>query len=29
VHELSVDIRGTKIPLKLVKPPFIELKKTT
>lgn len=27
--ELSVDIRGTKIPLKLVKPPFIELKKTS
>jgi aminomethyltransferase len=29
VRELAVDIRGTQIPLKLVKPPFIELKKTT
>jgi aminomethyltransferase len=29
VHELAVDIRGTQIPLKLVKPPFIELKKNT
>ena len=28
-EELVVDIRGTKIPLKLVKPPFIELKKTS
>jgi aminomethyltransferase len=27
--ELAVDIRGTKIPLKLIKPPFIELKKTS
>ena len=27
--ELAVDIRGTKIPFKLVKPPFIELKKTS
>jgi aminomethyltransferase len=27
--ELVVDIRGTKIPLKLIKPPFIELKKTS
>jgi aminomethyltransferase len=29
MHELAVDIRGTQIPLKLIKPPFIELKKTT
>ena len=28
-QELQVDIRGTKISLKLIKPPFIELKKTT
>jgi len=28
-HELAVDIRGTKISLKPVKPPFIELKKTS
>jgi aminomethyltransferase len=28
-EELVVDIRGTKISLKLVKPPFIELKKTS
>jgi aminomethyltransferase len=27
--KLAVDIRGTKIPLQLVKPPFIELKKTS
>jgi aminomethyltransferase len=27
--ELAVDIRGTKIPFKLIKPPFIELKKTS
>ena len=26
---LSVDIRGTILPLKLVKPPFVELKKTS
>jgi aminomethyltransferase len=26
---LNVDIRGTKLPLQLVKPPFIELKKTS
>jgi len=24
---LQVDIRGTKLPLQLVKPPFVELKK--
>ena len=29
VHGLAVDIRGTKILLKPVKPPFIELKKTS
>jgi aminomethyltransferase len=29
LNELAVDIRGTKIPLKLVKPPFIEIKKTS
>jgi aminomethyltransferase len=29
VHELAVDIRGTQILLKQVKPPFIELKKTS
>ncbi len=28
-HALAVDIRGTKIPLTLIKPPFIELKKTS
>lgn len=27
--ELAVDIRGTKIPFTLIKPPFIELKKTS
>jgi len=26
---LSVNIRGTMIPLQLIKPPFIELKKST
>jgi aminomethyltransferase len=25
---LSVDIRGTRLPLEIVKPPFVELKKT-
>jgi aminomethyltransferase len=28
-HPLAVDIRGTKLNLHLVKPPFVELKKTT
>jgi len=29
VRKLAVDIRGAKIPLTLIKPPFIELKKTS
>ena len=27
-QQLAVDIRGTKLPLQLVKPPFVELKKS-
>ena len=28
VQPLAVDVRGTKLPLQLVKPPFVELKKS-